>query len=89
VTQSEVDVSKKRLQTVVAFRSEDPEFFTEWYGRQETYGQPLMTLDDYLKKINAVTKEDINRLVKKYFKTETLNMALVWSKKRDENYCRY
>lgn len=84
VTDDEIKVARKRLKTVLAFRSEDPEFFTEWYGRQEVYNQPLMTLDDYIKKLDAVSKEDINRLLKKYFKTGTLNMALVWSKKRDE-----
>lgn len=84
VTDDEIKVAKKRLKTVVAFRSEDPEFFTEWYGRQEVYNQPVMTLDDYIKKIDAVSKKDMNVLIKKYFKTETLNMALVWSKPRDE-----
>lgn len=84
VTDEEVSIAKKRLKTVVAFRSEDPEFFTEWYGRQEVYNRPLLTLDEYIKKIDSITKHDINQLVKKYFKTETLNMALVWNKDRDE-----
>ncbi len=84
VTEDEVTVAKKRLKTVLAFRSEDPEFFTEWYGRQEVYNQPLMTLEEYIKKIDNVSKEDIHRLVRHYFKTETLNMALVWSKGREE-----
>ena len=84
VTSEEVDVARKRLKTVLAFRSEDPEFFTEWYGRQEVYNQPTLTLEDYIKKIDKVTKADINKLIKKYFKTETLNMALVWNKPRDE-----
>jgi predicted Zn-dependent peptidase len=84
VTDEEVNIAKKRLKTVVAFRSEDPEFFTEWYGRQEVYNRPLLTLNEYIKKIDTITKKDINALLKKYFKTETLNMALVWSKARDE-----
>lgn len=84
VTDDEIAVAKKRLKTVVAFRSEDPEFFTEWYGRQEVYNQPILTLDDYIKKIDSITKQDINRLVKQYFVTNNLNMSLVWNKKRDE-----
>ncbi len=84
VTEDEVNIAKKRLKTVVAFRSEDPEFFTEWYGRQEIYNQPIMTLEDYIEKIDSVSKEDINKLVRRYFKTSTLNMALVWNKPRDE-----
>lgn len=85
VTEDEIAVAKKRLKTVIAFRSEDPEFFTEWYGRQEIYGQPLLTLDDYIKKIDAVSTKDIDTLINKYFKTQALNMALVWNKPKDEN----
>lgn len=81
----EINVAKKRLKTALAFKSEDPEFFTEWYGRQEVYNQPLMTLDEYIAKIERVTKADIDALIHKYFRTETLNMSLVWSKPRDED----
>jgi predicted Zn-dependent peptidase len=84
VTEDEVAVSKKRLQTMIAFRSEDPEFQNEYYGRQELFDEPLLSLDDYHKKIAAVTKEEIDAMVKKYFVTAHLNMALVWSKPRDE-----
>lgn len=84
VTEDELAVARKRLKTMLAFRSEDPEFWTEWYGRAEVFGMNLMTLEDYIKKIDAVTKEDINTLIKKYFVTEHLNMSLVWSKPRDE-----
>ncbi len=84
VTEKEVAVAKKRIKTMMAFKAEDPEFMTEFYGRQEVFGQPILTLDEYLKKIEKVTKEDINRLVRKYLVTKTLNMALVWNKPRDE-----
>ncbi len=85
ITEDELAVARKRLKTMLAFRSEDPEFWTEWYGRAELFGMPLMTLEDYIKKIDIVTKEDINALIIKYFRTERLNMSLVWSKPRDEN----
>lgn len=83
ITQEELLIAKKRLNALLAFKSEDPEFFTEWYGRQEVYNMPLLTVEEYLKKLNRVTKEDINSLVRKYFKTETLNMAVVWNKSPD------
>lgn len=85
VTQEELAIAKKRLSAMLAFKSEDPEFFTEWYGRQEIYNQHILTVDDYIKKADMVTKEDINTLIRKYFRTETLNMALVWNKKRDNS----
>ncbi len=84
VTEDEVAVAKKRIKTILAFKSEDPEFFTEYYGRQELYGMPILTIEDYIKKIESITKEDINRLLKRYVTTNTLNMALVWNRKREE-----
>lgn len=84
VSPDEINVAKKRLKTALAFKSEDPEFYTEWYGRQEAYDRPLMTLDEYIERIEKVSKDEIDALINKYFRTETLNMALVWSKPRDE-----
>ncbi len=84
VTNEEIAVAKKRFKTMMAFRSEDPEFMGEYYARQDLYGLPMMTLDEHLAKIDAVTKEDIDRLIQKYIKENLLNLALVWNKPRDE-----
>lgn len=84
VTDEELVVAKKRLKTILAFKSEDPEFWTEWYGRSDVFGMPLMTLEDYINKVEKVTKEEIHALVAKYFVTNNLNMAVVWNKPRDE-----
>lgn len=84
IAPDELTVARKRLKTMLAFRSEDPEFWTEWYGRAELFGMPLMTLADYIKKVDIVSVSDINALIAKYFKTESLNMSLVWSKPREE-----
>ena len=48
------------------------------------FNERIITLDDYLKKIDAVTKEEINTLVRKYLTTKTLNLAVVWSKGKEE-----
>jgi len=84
VTEEELVVARKRLKTMLAFNSENPEFMGEYYGRQELFHESIVTFDDYIKKIDKVTKEDINVLIKKYFITKNLNMALVWSKPKDE-----
>jgi len=84
VTDEELTIAKKRLIALFAFKSEDPEFFSEWYGRAELFDMPLLNIDDYIKKLQAITKDDINVLAKKYLKTETLNMSLVWNKAREE-----
>ncbi len=84
VTEGELRVAKKRLKTILAFKSEDPEFLAEYFGRQEVYREPIETLDDYIKQIDKVTKQQINKLTQKYLVQKTLNMALVWNKQREE-----
>ncbi len=88
VTDEEVAIAKKRLKTMVAFRAEDPEFQNEYYGRQEVFNEPIITLDDYLQRIEVVTKDDINSLVRKYITAQTLNLAVVWNKPKDETLAR-
>jgi predicted Zn-dependent peptidase len=80
-TEEELGIAKKRLKTVLAFKSEDPEFLGEYYGRQEVFGQPIQTLEEYLKHIEHVTVEEVNALIRKYFITQTLNMAVVTNRK--------
>ncbi len=84
VTEEEVRVAVKRLKTMIAFRAEDPEFMNEWYGRQEMYHQPIMTLSDYVKRIESVTKQEIDSMVKTYIIPKTLNLAVVWNRPEDE-----
>jgi predicted Zn-dependent peptidase len=84
VTDAEIAVAKKRLVTLLAFKSEDPEFKNEYYGRQVLFNEPVLTMDEYLEKLNEVTKEDINALIRKYLITQTLNLSVVWNKPKDE-----
>lgn len=84
VTDEEVAVAIKRLKTMLAFRAEDPEFATEWYGRQEVYHLPMMSLNEYISRIETVTKEDIQTLILQYFDTNKLNLAVVWNRPEDK-----
>ncbi len=83
VTEEELAVAKKRMRTMFAFKSEDPEFMGEFYGRQEVFNEPIITLDAYLAKLDTVTTTDINKLLKKYCIQKNLNLAVVWNKPND------
>ncbi len=83
VSEEEIKVAKKRFKTMMAFKSEDPEFMAEYYGRQELFGEPVLTLAEHLARIEAVSQEEVNRLTQKYLRRETLNLALVWNKSPD------
>lgn len=84
VTTEEVNVAIKRLKTMLAFRAEDPEFLSEWYGRQELYHLPILSLSEYMQRIEKVTKEEINALTRKYITGKTLNAAVVWNRPEDK-----
>lgn len=84
VSDEEVRIAKRRMQTLVAFQMENPEFVNEFYARQEVYKMPILTVRDYLDKISRVTKEEIYQKVKKYIKQSTLNLTLVWKNKGGE-----
>jgi predicted Zn-dependent peptidase len=88
VTEEELVVAKKRLKTMLAFKTEDPEFMGEYYGRQELFGEPIVGMENYLKKIEKVTKEDIHKLAKQYLIPAHLNMAIVWNKAKDEHFAK-
>lgn len=83
VTEEEVAVAKKRIKTMLAFKAEDPEFLNTYYGHLELFGVGL-PVPQYLARIEAVTKEEVDGLARKYLRPETLNMALVWNKPQDE-----
>jgi predicted Zn-dependent peptidase len=85
VTDEELVVAKKRMKTMLAFKSEDPEFMGEYYGRQELFHEPIIALDDYIKRLESVTIADINVLTKKYLVAKNLNLAVVWNKKKDDS----
>ena len=83
VTDEEVTIAIKRLKTMLAFRAEDPEFATEWYGRQELYHIPILSLTEYMERIEKVTKEEINAMIKKYYAPNNFNLAVVWNRPED------
>jgi len=85
ISEEEIAIAKKRILTMISFKTEDPEFMAEYYGQQELRHLPILTIDDYFRKITAVTKKDIDRLVRKYFVQNTLNLAVVWNKPKDNN----
>ena len=84
VTEKEVAVAKKRLLTMISFKTEDPEFMAEYYGQQELRHLQILTISDYFKKIEQVTKEDVYALIRKYVVANHLNLAVVWNRPKEE-----
>jgi predicted Zn-dependent peptidase len=86
VSQEELRVAKKRHASGTAFQMESPDAVGEFYGKRVVYGLPMMTIDEYLEKIESVTLSDIERITKKYFLSDKLNLVVVGKfHKKDES----
>jgi len=57
-----------------------------FYGDQELFENKILTLEEKLAKIEAVTADDIQRVAKDIFKPEKLNLALIGPFKDKEKF---
>jgi predicted Zn-dependent peptidase len=75
-----------RGQAILGMESSDAQ--ASFYADQELFHNKILTLEEKLAKIEAVTAEDIQRVAKDIFRPEKLNLALIGpfkDKKRFEN----
>jgi len=56
---------------------ESSDDLASFYGNQELFENKILTLDEKLAKIEAVTVEDVQRVAKDIFRPEKLNLALI------------
>ena len=82
VTEEELAVAKKRIKTFLSFEAEDPVFLNTFYGHKELFGLD-MSLPAYMERTEKVTKEEVDAVVRKYLRSDTLNFSLVWNKPKE------
>jgi predicted Zn-dependent peptidase len=58
-------------------RMEDSLAVVSWLGRQEILEDRVLTIDEVLAAVDAVTAEDIQRVASERFREESLNLAVV------------
>jgi len=56
---------------------EDSRAVAVFYAQQEILEKEIETLEDVIKKVDAVTLKDIDRVVGEYFKEDGLNLAII------------
>jgi len=56
---------------------ESSDALASFYGNQELFENNILTLEEKLAKIEAVTAEDVQRVARDIFKPEKLNLALI------------
>lgn len=77
VSQEELKKAKEMERGRLALRSESTNFLAEYFGIQFTLDREIETFDEYLKKIEAVTAEEIQEVATEIFKPEVLNLQII------------
>lgn len=77
VTIDEMKKAKEMLRGRLALRSESTNFLAEHFGVQFILDRELMSFDQYLKNIDAVTVEEVLAVAKDLFQKEKYNLQLI------------
>lgn len=77
VTPDELKKAKEMIRGRIALRLESTNFLAEHFGTEFVLDRDLESFDDYLKKIDAVTAEDIRAVARELFKKERYNLQLI------------
>ena len=76
---SAVEIKKARdlIAGRLAIQLEASDDVANWYGFQTILRQEVFSPEEFLKKIRAVTAEDLQKVAKQIFRPERLNLALI------------
>jgi len=88
VSAQELRKAKNYIKGRAVLGIESSDDWASFYGDQELFENKILTLEEKLARIEAVTVEDVQRVARDIFKPEKLNLALIGpfkNKKRFEN----
>lgn len=77
VSGEELDKAKEFTKGRLLLQMEDSFSVASWVGRQEILEDRVLSVDEVLAAVDAVTAEDVQRMARKLFREEKLNLAVV------------
>ncbi len=77
ITERELEQAKDHMAGRMVLGLETSDSLAMYYGGQEVLREKIMTPNEYLAKIKAVTREDVMAVAKDIFKNDGLNMAII------------
>ncbi len=77
VTEEELTRAKDLFAGRLAIQLESSDDVANWYARQAVMRQDLIGPEEFLRKVKAVTPKDIQRVAKKIFVNQGLNLAVI------------
>lgn len=86
VTASELKRAKDHIRGKMAISFEDSETVASWYVGQEVLTKKMLTPEEKLANIQAVTKEDVQKVARQFFQTKNINLAVIGPYKDDKEF---
>ncbi len=77
VTEKELQKAKEMIKGRIALRSESTNFLAEYFGTEYVIDKDIESFDDYLKKIDAVTDQDILEIARELLGKKALKLQLI------------
>lgn len=77
ISKQEVDKAKEYLKGHLVLELEDSRSVAAFFAQAELLEKKTETPEELLQKINKVTLEEVQAVAKKFFKQETLNLAII------------
>ena len=84
VSREELTKAKDHIVGTFSLSLETSDELALFYATQEIFGMPLQTPEEVVRKIRAVTSEDVREVARTLFRRNRLNFALVGPFKQGE-----
>jgi len=82
----ELSKAKEFTKGRILLRMEDTFANAQWFGQQEVLDQEVLTVDQVIEQLDAVTSADVQEVAQHLFATEQLNLAVVGPFKEEESF---
>jgi predicted Zn-dependent peptidase len=86
VPEPEIVKAKEFTKGRILLRMEDTFSNAAWYGQQEVADDPVLTVDQVVQYIDAVTAADVQTMAQRLFSQQALNLALIGPFKTDSAF---
>lgn len=77
VSEEELKKGQELIRGRLAISSESTNFLAQYFGIEYVLNQKIETFGEYLKNIDAVTREDIQNAARQLFKKDRLNLQII------------
>jgi len=88
VPEEEITKAKEFAKGRLLLSMEDSRAVASWLGTQELFTGKILTVDEVIAHIEAVTPADMQRVARELFRQEKLNLAIVGPFKKEEPFSK-